>query len=276
MLEKYIKLLKENGNKNAINEVQILLCHFLSCDKIDLITKSDKFIKKFNKIDEDEFLNIIKRRSKNEPISKIIGKKEFYGENFFTNQYTLDPRPDTETLIDAVLECINDKGKKLNILDLGVGTGCIIITLLNILKNSNGFGIDLSEKALSVFKKNINKFNLTSRCSVINGNWTESINESIKFDIIISNPPYINKNFEIDEQTKHDPEMALFSENTGLEHYEYFSKNLRNILQENGFLFLEIGYDQKKSVCEIFEKEKWKINKVYKDYGGNYRAIKLT
>ncbi|MFQ6739549.1 MAG: peptide chain release factor N(5)-glutamine methyltransferase, partial [Alphaproteobacteria bacterium] len=160
---------------------------------------------------------------KNTPVAKIIHEKWFYGLPFYTNSHTLDPRPDTETLVESVL---SDKPQNVKILDIGTGTGCIIAALMKHIPESTGVAIDKSYSALKVAKQNIRNLNLNKYIQIKHADFSKpkSINE--KFDIIVSNPPYISHNdSRVDAYAKHDPKMALYAKHDGLYAYEQIAQN---------------------------------------------------
>ena len=190
----------------------------------------------------------VQRRANGEPIAKILGYKEFYGRKFFTNAHTLDPRPDSETLIDAVRKCFSSDDS-YQILDLGLGTGCLLFTLLCQFPNAYGVGIDYSWEALQVAKRNQENLQLTKRSNLIQSSWTSALHGS--FDIIVSNPPYIATTELLDVSTLHDPTMALFSGKTGVEAYEQILPKLKSLLKPSGKAFLEIGKGQELCVEKI-------------------------
>ncbi len=168
---------------------------------------------KNHKLDE-----LVQRRLSGEPIAKILGYKEFYGRRFFTNAHTLDPRPDSETLVEAVLKYFS-ADEPCKILDLGLGTGCLLFTLLCELPNAYGVGVDYSWDALMVAQRNQAHLNLMNRSNLIRGDWATALQGHMEgsFDIIVSNPPYIATSEQLDASTLHDPMMALFSGETGVD-----------------------------------------------------------
>lgn len=209
------------------------------------------------------------------PVAKIIHEKWFYGMLFYTNKYTLDPRPDSETLVEAVLK--SQAPKKSKILDLGTGTGCLICAIIKNLNNATGIGIDKSIMALHVARKNVKNLKLDNKIKIVHGNFVSNpkpINS--KFDIIISNPPYIaDGDKRVDTGANHDPKIALYSGADGLNAYRAIAKNARKLLVPNGRLFLEIGIGQKNSVRKIFNESGWKFIAVYKDLGGTERVLEF-
>ncbi len=228
---------------------------------------SELFFKNNFEISKDS-LNLLKsyllRRQLREPIAKIIEKKEFYGINFKTTKDTLDPRPETELIIDLFLYHYQNKDLPLHILDLGCGTGCIGLTILNLYKNITCDFVDISEKALKITKENAENLKLSNRSNLIKSNWFSNITS--KYDVIISNPPYISKNYPLDSQTSYDPEIALFSENEGMSDITQITSNACEHLKPSGILFIEMGFDQSEKIKNI--KTKLKLIKIEKDLLG--------
>lgn len=207
------------------------------------------------------------------PVAKIIGQKWFYGLRFFTNQHTLDPRPDTETLVAAVLsDC--GVGCKPNILDLGTGTGCIIISLVTNIHGSHGVAVDLSRRALRVARRNIKQHNLGARIAVRRASFAHDIKFKNKFDVIVSNPPYIARgDSRVDLGATHDPKMALYATQDGFAAYKSIAKNASKWIKMGGKIYLEIGIDMGARVREIFESNGWTFVRSDKDLYGIERVL---
>ena len=209
-----------------------------------------------------------KRRLTREPVSKILGEKEFWSLSFKTTKDTLDPRPDSETLIEAVLDHFPDKEKPYKILDLGTGTGCLLLTLLSEYKKATGVGVDFSQGALRVATDNATTLNLKDRANFLHSNWCEKLPGH--FDIIISNPPYIPPSHEtiLEPELSFDPKTALYGESQdGLEAYRILSHQLSNHFLPQGKVFLEFGKDQHNEVKDIMLAAGFSPIKWYKDLG---------
>ena len=221
------------------------------------------------------YRRLIQRRSKNEPIAYIMEEKEFWSKNFFVNRDTLIPRPETELMVEEIIEIF--KKKRISILDIGTGSGCILISLLSELSNSKGVGIDISKKALIVAKKNSDKHKILSNIKFLNKSLDAKFNE--KFDLIVSNPPYI-KSSEIknlrEDIKKYEPRIALDGGNDGLDLIKKVIYKTKYNLKSKGKLALEIGNEQHKKVSEILIKNNFKIEKIIKDYKDNVRCIIST
>ena len=206
------------------------------------------------------------------PVAKIIHSKWFYGMDFYTNKHTLDPRPDTETLVESVIsDCQTNDTRK--ILDLGTGSGCIICALCKNIPNATGVGIDKSRLALRVARKNIKKFGLQNQIKLKHDDFANfKYNE--KFDIIVSNPPYIKYgDTRVNDGAKFDPPVALYAKNDGLAAFEAIAKNAIKLIKPNGKIYLEIGVGQSNQVIKIFEFFGWKFNRVVPDLSGINRIV---
>ena len=263
------KLLKENNIPTYILDSELLLSKNLNKSREELLINLEQNI---NKRDFANFNKHLIRRSKKEPIAYLIGEKEFWSKKFFVNKDALIPRPETELLVEKLVTLY--KKKRVSILDIGTGTGCIIISLLSELKNSTGMAVDISSKALFVAKKNAIKFKLSDRIKFLNQHF-ENIH-SKKFDLIVSNPPYITRN-EIknlsDDIKKYEPRMALDGGNDGLDLIKKVIYKSKEILKINGMLALEIGKEQINKVSKILIRNKFVIKYVIKDYKKNVRCV---
>ena len=256
------KKLEQEGILTSKLDVKILLSFLLDIDSKELIMYFNQHIdRKFI----NNFEQLLKRRLNREPIANIVNKKSFWSYDFFVNENVLTPRSDSEILVEAVLSNYNNMNENLNILDLGTGSGCLILSLLKIYKNATGLAIDISEKALQVAKQNAKNLKVEN-IQFLKNNWNDNIEE--KFDIIISNPPYIPtkeiKELE-PEVNKFNPLLALDGGEDGLNCYRYLANSLAKNLKENTKIFLEIGKNQEKDVEKIFDERGYKLLQMYKD-----------
>ena len=221
------------------------------------------------------YKKLILRRSQHEPIAYIMEEKEFWSKNFIVSPDTLIPRPETELMVEKLVEIF--KEKKISILDMGTGSGCIIISLLSEIKNSTGVGIDISKKALVIAKKNSKKHNLQNKIKFLNKALDGKFYQ--KFDLIVSNPPYIKsstiKNLKEDIK-RHEPRIALDGGNDGLDLIKKVIYKTKYILKVKGMLALEIGNEQFKKVSKILLKNNFRIEHTIKDYKENIRCIITT
>ena len=207
------------------------------------------------------------------PVAKIIHQKWFYGLKFYTNRHTLDPRPDTETLVSAVIaDRITDDAP--TILDLGTGTGCIICSLAKNINNATGIAVDISRQTLRVARHNIKQLGLTNQIKTVRTSFMRPHNFGQTFDIIVSNPPYIAKNDKrVNDGATHDPKLALYANNNGLAAYTAIAKNAHQWLKPNGKMYLEIGINQGIDVKNIFLHHGWNLMRTENDLSGIERVL---
>jgi len=266
------KKLKNNNITSHVLDAQIILADIMGLKREFLIT-NDKI--DISKTVREKYNIAINRRINNEPVAYIIGKKEFWSQDFFINESTLVPRPETELLIYKIVDIF--KTKRINILDVGTGTGCILLSLLKELCNSRGIGIDISSKAIKIAKKNSKNLKLSNRAKFKNFEIDNYILG--KYDLIVSNPPYIPSK-DIKKLSKDiinfEPKKALDGGVDGLDLIKKVIYKSNILLKRNGMLALEIGYGQYRRVSEILSHYKFKeYSKIY-DYNSNVRCIITT
>jgi release factor glutamine methyltransferase len=263
--------LKNAGINSYRLDSLILLCHYLNLPKEQILFGNLNL----NQNQLADFLCLIERRIKREPVSHITGKREFFGNEFAINSFALDPRPDSETLIEAAQSHF-DKESFLEILELGVGSGCLILTLLKFFVNSRGLAIDINEEALKVAIHNSERFNLQNRCQFFLSNWFENVDKKLKFDLIISNPPYIPTHDIANLQNEvkdYEPLIALDGGKDGLECYRQIALNAEKFLKKNGMLILEIGQNQENEVTKLFKENGLNFIESKKDLAGIIRCL---
>lgn len=210
------------------------------------------------------------------PVAKIIGKKWFYGLEFYTNRHTLDPRPDTETLVQVAISAAREMHAP-RILDLGTGTGCVLVAILNNVPDATGVGIDISRGARRVAKKNIRDMGLARRATVRRASFARPHAVRKVFDIIVSNPPYIARGDKrVDAGAQHDPKIALYARDRGTAAYRAIAKNAHNWIRPGGILAVEIGAGMTRAVTRIFTDAGWRHTGAYRDMGGITRVLKFS
>ena len=262
-------LLKEKKISSFILDSEILLSKTLSKTRENILTNLDQKISKKN---VSVFKKYLQRRSNNEPMAYILEEKEFWSKKFYINKSTLIPRPETELLVDKILKIY--KEKKISILDIGTGSGCIIISLLSSLKNSNGIGVDVSKNAISTAQKNALKYKLSKRLKFFKKSFKNIFGK--KFDLIVSNPPYIESKYIkdlSDDIKRFEPRIALDGGNDGLDLIKKVIYKSKYILKTNGTLAIEIGNEQIKKVSNILIDNKFRIKELVKDYKNNVRCV---
>ena len=263
------KILKYNKVASYRLDSEVILSDIMNISRESLLIKEYDVSEKKIII----FKSLISRRSKLEPIAYILKKKEFRSRSFFVDRKSLIPRPETELLIDPIKKIFQNK--KLFFLDVGVGSGCITFSILNELKKSSGIGIDVSKKTLINAKINLKKFN--NRIRLLKKSIDQMRN--IKFDLIVSNPPYVIKR-EINrlpgDIKKFEPRIALDGGNDGLDVIRKVIYKSKYILKSNGILALEIGTGQYFSVMKLLKLSNFRKKILIKDYKNNVRCIFST
>ena len=263
------KTLKGSKVRTHQLDSEIILSSLLKKKKEQIIIDSEKkvsrsIIIKFNKL--------ITRRSTREPMAYILKKKEFWSKSFFVNKNALIPRPETELLCDIIIKVI--KKKNPYILDIGTGSGCILLSILSEIKKAKGIGIDISKKAIEVAKKNSSDFGLNKRANFFTRSLDETYN--YKFDLVVSNPPYIKtndiKNLS-DDVRKFEPKIALDGGKDGLDVIKKVIYKSKTILKKLGLLALEIGHGQHYNVSQILKEQGFREEYLVKDYQNNIRCI---
>lgn len=271
LLKELSPLMTKMVAENPLRELRLLVAHALNTTYDDVFFNEEQII---NDEQVSTIKKILDKRLAHMPLSKIIGKKEFWGLPFDVTADTLDPRPESETLIDAILEIYTNKKAPLTILDLGTGSGCLLLSVLHEYPLAKGIGVDISQEALIVAQRNACNLILEDRCQFIQGFWFDALREaSKKFDLIISNPPYIPKETQLSLETLHDPESALFSEENGLLHYRLILERARHYLAPQGKLVFEIGQGQDSDVIKLANQNNFHLFLSRKDLLGHTRCL---
>ena len=251
-------------------DARIILLEVLNLDEKEFILQPKLPVSSGNL---DKIQKIVERRLKGEPISKIFGRRDFYSSTFLISTEVLDPRPESELIVDIANNFILDKKFK-NVIDLGTGSGCILLSILKENKKMNGIGTDISFDAINIAKQNSSNLNLDERSLFLVSNWFDSIDSS--YDLIVSNPPYISS-AEITNLSSsvknYDPLLSLDGGSDGLACYKEIADDVNRIIRKNGRLILEIGYNQADDVIKIFESKEFYLLKKYNDISGLDRIL---
>ena len=273
ILGKASKQLNNLNIKNMNLDCEVLLSNTINKNREYLILNLKQNLdKKYI----DFFYNLIERRKKGEPVAYLINKKEFWKETFYVNKDVLIPRPDTEHLIEEVIK-YTDEDSKLHILDIGTGSGCILLSILRERKKFNGTGIDISKKSINISRYNAKKLKLNNRTKF----YVSDVDNFLigKYDIVISNPPYI-ENLSLKyldrDVINFEPKLALDGGKDGFSEIIKVINKSSALIKKNGIFILEIGYNQKNKAIQMLKNKGFYIKKVLKDYSKNDRCIIST
>ena len=267
------QMLKSNGIRNYILDSELLLANVLNLTREKLLVNLDNKIKEkyFNK-----YIKFISRRKKNEPIAYILKKKEFWKYNFFVNKDVLIPRPETEIIVEETLKIVSLKSSA-SILDVGTGSGCIIVSIIKNRPNCKGIALDISKNALKIAKINAKIHHLQNKINFFNID-IDKFNGN-KYDFILSNPPYITSiDFKRLENNVNifEPKIALEAGKDGFKEIQKLIKKSVKLLKNNGRLIFEIGKNQLNRSKYLLKKNGFYINKICNDYSSNPRVIIST
>ena len=268
-LKKGQSILIDNNIISAKLDSEILMSQAIRKNKKFIILNLHKEIKKR---DLDYFDNLIQERAKSKPIAQIIKKKDFWKYEFIVNNTVLIPRPDTEILIEQALKLVKNKNR-LQILDIGIGSGCILMSILKEKKNFIGTGIDISNKSLQISKVNGQKLRINNRLRLFKSN-IDNFNTG-KYDLIVSNPPYIKKsNLKcLEKDIGFEPKQALDGGLDGLSEIRKVINKSSELIKRSGHFIIEIGFDQKNKVKKILRDKGFYIKKTVKDLSNHDRCI---
>ena len=266
-------ILKDKSIPTAKLDAEILMAKSIEKDRKYIILNNNK------NLEEEKlryFKDLINERSKKKPIAYLTNKKSFWNSEFFVTLDTLIPRPDTELIIEQILKITKNKNK-LNILDVGVGSGCILLSILKEKKNFYGTGIDVSKNCLNISKINAINLKVDSRVRFFKSN-VDKFNLG-KYDLVVSNPPYINKHdlkYLERDVVNFEPRLALDGGLDGLSEIRKVIKKSSELIKKNGKFILEIGFDQKNKVINLLKQKGFYINSALKDFANNDRCIICT
>ena len=261
-------ILNENGIADANIIVKVLIKYMLKINDSEIIIHGEESV---DKSVEEEFIKYIDEIVEGKPVQYITNKQEFMGLEFYVNENVLIPQPDTEILVCEVLEICKKYNRNIKILDICTGSGAIAVSIAKNIETATIYASDISKEALEVAKKNAELNNV--KVEIINSDMFKNINE--KFDIIVSNPPYIKTEVikELELQVQNEPHLALDGGNDGLDFYRILAKESQEYLEEDGYLCMEIGYDQKDDVMQILEENNYTNIYSKKDLSENDRIV---
>jgi release factor glutamine methyltransferase len=262
------------GLADAAIEARMLIGGLLGLSNTEVFTGGDRLL---TEAEQEKIAQAVERRLKREPVHRILGIREFHGMELLISKETLEPRPDTEILVDSMLphvrRIVAGKGSAL-LLDIGTGTGAIALSFLKECPQLSGVGSDISQDALETAARNAERLGMAARFQTVRSTWFENI--SGRFDIIASNPPYIRSDVipALEPEVRDfDPLAALDGGPDGLDAYRAIAAEAGNFLQEDGVLGVEIGFDQKRAVTDIFASHGFVLREAVRDYGGNDRVL---
>ena len=272
ILRKNYKDLLNHNIQTAKIDSEVILANILNTTRINLITKQDVTL---NKEQENLFNKLVERRKQKEPVAYILNKKEFWNENYFVDKRVLIPRPETEILIELLLKKIKDKNKAYKVLDLGCGSGCLLISFLKEMQKSQGIGVDISSNALEVAKKNIELHNLNNRAKLVRLDLL-TLHTKDKFDVIFSNPPYLSSSdyAKLSDDVKNfEPKQALVGGFNGVLYYKKIIALAQSALKKNGYLALELGDRQYRTISKLLQDHSFRILDKYQLINNEIRCI---
>ncbi|MFB9953042.1 peptide chain release factor N(5)-glutamine methyltransferase [Rhizobium puerariae] len=262
------------GLPDAAIEARLLIGGLLNLSATEVFTGGDRPL---THAESSRIADSIERRLKREPVHRILGKREFHGVDLLISKETLEPRPDTEILVDSMLPYVRQivaaKGAA-RLLDLGTGTGAIILALLKEIPEARGIGTDISEDALKTAAENAARLGLTERFATVGSDWFDQVTG--RFDIIVSNPPYIRSDVipALEPEVRDfDPPAALDGGSDGLAAYRAIAADAGDFLEKDGVIGVEIGFDQKETVTAIFRSAGFTLAQADRDYGDNDRVL---
>ena len=267
------EILRSNFIPNSQLDAEILMAETIKKDRNFILLNSNK---KLNRNDFNNFSNLVRMRAEGNPVAYITKRKFFWNSNFYVTNDTLIPRPDTELIVESAIKLTKQKNK-MHILDIGIGSGCILLSILREKENFYGTGIDISEKCLNISKINAINLNVSSRLKLYKSD-VDKFN-LCKYDLIVSNPPYIKRNkikYLDRDVAKFEPRNALDGGLDGLSEIRKVVKKASELIKKSGKFILEIGFDQKNKVINILNKEGFYINSTQKDLAKNDRCIIST
>ncbi len=269
-----IEQLDSAGIDNPAFDARLLIGHVLGIDRAQILAQADRVL---TSDEATQIRSLINRRDRREPVGRILGMREFWSLNFSLSEFTLEPRPDSETLVDVALQELKNR-KDISILDLGTGTGCLLLALLHELPEAKGLGLDYMMEIVNQARENAEALNLADRATFRMSNWFDNLTDE-RYDLIVSNPPYIPSNdisSLMPEVRNFDPLRALDGGPDGLTVYRSLISQLKKYLRPEGFVVFEVGQGQATAVAEIFRQNEFGHVSTHMDLGGIERCVKAS
>lgn len=262
--------LAEAGIDSPRRDVRLLLCEATGLDTASMLAEGER---ELDPAQADAFESLLRRRLAREPVSRILGRREFWSLEFRLSEATLDPRPESETLIEAALDRLQDRERPYRILDLGTGSGCLLLALLSELPRARGLGIDISAEAVAMARENAESLGLAERAAFQAGDWGAGIEE--RFEILLCNPPYIAESELpelLPEVANYDPRGALFA-GDGLDAYRRLGPESARLLAPGGLAVFEIGASQAESAAAVLAPSGLELLETRDDLAGLPRCL---
>ncbi|MCG8544620.1 MAG: peptide chain release factor N(5)-glutamine methyltransferase [Alphaproteobacteria bacterium] len=261
--------LKSAGIAQPQREARLLLAHASGADEAKIIGYPEHPV-----ADRTGFLSLIEERARGRPMAQLLGRREFWSLDFDVTPDTLDPRPDSETLVEAALSAVPDKQAAVSVLDLGTGTGCLLLALLSELPNAWGVGVDCDAAAAAVARRNAARLDLADRARIVVGDWAAALHGA--FDLLLVNPPYIPSGDIRDlqvEVARYEPPLALDGGRDGLDSYRALAPQVKRLLAPSGTALIEVGHDQWEPVAGLFEAAELDARDAAHDLSGVRRCV---
>ncbi len=271
LLRRAVRAMRAAGIPDAPMDARLLLCHASGLSREDLLRDPTQPVVASA---AGDFETLVERRLRREPVSHLLCRREFWGLEFEVSAAVLDPRPDSETLIEAALEMLPERDAPINILDLGTGSGCLLLALMSEFPSARGLGVDISPAALSVARANAQALGMADRASFRHADWGREIDA--KFDLVVANPPYIAAPeiaYLAPEIRRHEPRLALDGGPDGLRAYREIANIINDLLAPNGLFVVECGARQAADVRALLEHANLRIRGIRADLGGLPRAL---
>jgi len=268
-----VKVLQKAGIESAVVDAMVLLAHATGTSPEKVLVDSDLALEPFQ---DAYFSEVILRRSRHETVSRIVGTREFMSLDFYVNNDVLDPRPETELLVERAVQFLESSPGPSTVIDIGTGSGAIAVSLAVYVPGINIVSVDISHAALAVAKVNAAKMRVLDKVSFVQADMVAAFSENSRVDLVVSNPPYVSEH-EYEklpiEVRRGDPELALIGGSRGTEFYPVIAEQSRGLLKPGGALMMEIGDRQAMEVARILEQYDYEDIQTYKDLAGTHRVI---